>query len=62
MRSLCELRKRMIDMCCLQEVRWRGQGARMLGMKGRRYKLWWTGKGDGIGGVGVMVKELCGRW
>ena len=47
-------------MCCLQEVRWRGQGARMLGMKGRRYKIRWTGKGDGVGGVGVMVKEeLC---
>ena len=23
-----ELRKRMIDVCCLQEVRWRGHGAR----------------------------------
>ena len=34
-----EMRKRMIDVCCLQEVRWRGQSARMLGMKGRRYKL-----------------------
>ena len=33
---------------------------RMLGMKGRRYKLWWFGKGDGIGGVEGMVKEeLC---
>ena len=21
-------------------------GARMLGMTGRRYKLWWSGKGD----------------
>ena len=32
----------------------------MLRMKGRRYKLWWSGKGDGVGGVGVMVKdELC---
>ena len=32
----------------------------MLGMKGRRYKMWWSGKGDGVGGVGVMVKEeLC---
>ena len=47
-------------MCCLQEVRWRGQGTRMLGMKGRRYKLWCFGKGDRVGGVGVMVKEgLC---
>ena len=61
MGEVCEeLRKRMIDVCCLQEVRWRGQGARMQGMKGRRYKLQWSGKGDGVGGVGVMVKEqLC---
>ena len=29
----------------------------MLGMKGRRYKLWWSRNGDG---VGVVVKEeLC---
>ena len=29
----------------------------MLGMKGRRYKLWWSGKGDEVSGVGVM--ESC---
>ena len=29
----------------------------MLGIKGRRYKLWRSGKGDGVGGMGVMVKE-----
>ena len=40
-----ELRKRMMDVCCLQEVKWRGQGVRMLRMKGI-YKLWWSGKGD----------------
>ena len=34
-----ELRKRGMDVCCLQEVWWRGQGARFLGVKGRRYKL-----------------------
>ena len=55
-----ELRKRMIDKCCLQQVRWRGEGTKMLGMKGRRYKLQWSGKRDGVGGVGDMVKEeLC---
>ena len=51
-----EMRKRMIDECCLQEVRWRGQGARMLGMKGRRCKLRWSGRRDGVGIVGVMWK------
>ena len=47
----------MIDVCCLQEVICRGQCVRMLRMKGRRYRLWWSGIGDGVGGVGVMVKE-----
>ena len=49
-----ELRNRMLYVCCLQEVRWIGQGARMLRMKGRRYKMWWSGKWDG--GVGVIMK------
>ena len=34
-----ELRKRIIDVRCLQEMRWRGYGTRMLRMEGRRYKL-----------------------
>ena len=25
--------------------------------EGRRYKLWWSGKGNEVDGVGVMVKE-----
>ena len=35
-------------MCCLQLARWRGQGSRMLGMEGRRCKLWCSVKGDGL--------------
>ena len=59
--EVCEqLRKREVDMCCLQEVRWRGQEARLVGCRGRRYKLWWSGNNDGIGGAGILVKEeLC---
>ena len=52
-------------MCCLQEVRWSGQDARMLGMKGSRYRLKTT-KAPGpsevlleliatSGGVGIQV-------
>ena len=44
-------------MCCLQEVRWRECGARLIGVQGRRYKLWWSGNYEGHGGVGVLVKE-----
>ena len=55
-----ELRKRKVDVCCLQEVRWRGEGACFFGIKGRRYKPWWCGNDDKTGGVGILVKEeLC---
>ena len=59
--EICEeLRKRNVDVCCLQEVRWRGQGARFVGVKNRRYKLWWSGNEIGLGGVGILVKEeIC---
>ena len=59
--KLCEgMRKRRMNACCLQEVRWREQGVRFVGVKGRRYKLWWSGNSDGMEGVGVLVKEdLC---
>ena len=26
-------------------------------MIGGRYKLWWSGKGDGVGGMGGVMKE-----
>ena len=45
-----ELRKRRMDVCCLQEVRWGGQGVWLFGLKDRRYKLW-SGNSDGTGGV-----------
>ena len=32
----------------------------LAGVKGRRYKLCWSGNSDGMGDVGVLVKEqLC---
>ena len=59
--EVCEqLRKREVHMRCLQEVRWRGQGARFVGCRGRRYKLWWSGNNDEIERVEILVKqELC---
>ena len=34
-----ELRKRRVDVCCMQEVRWKGQGARFVNTLGQRRKL-----------------------
>ena len=61
-RSVCEeLRKRRVDVCCMQEVRWKGQGARFVNTAGRRYKLWWSGSDARFGGVGILVKEEISR-
>jgi hypothetical protein len=51
-----ELWRRRVDVCAVQKRRWKGEGTRFVGAKGRRYKLWWKGD-DGTGGVGMMVKE-----
>ena len=51
-----ELRKRKVDVCCIQEVRWKGQGARFVGTSGW-YKLWWSENNAGFRGVGILVKE-----
>ena len=55
-----ERRKRKVDVCCLQEVRWRGEGARFFGVTGRRCKLWWCGN-DKTRGVGILVIEELGK-
>ena len=56
-----ELRKRRVDVCCIQLVRWKGQGACFVGISGQRYKFWWSGNDAGFGGVGVLVKEEISR-
>ena len=47
-----KLRKRKVDVLCLQEERRKSQIARFVGFKGGRCKLWWSGN-DVIGGVGI---------
>ena len=52
-----ELWRGNLDLYCLQEVRWRGCGARLIGLQGRRYKLLCSRNQEGYGWVGVLVKE-----
>ena len=49
--------RRNIDICCLQEVRWRGAGTRTITDKDTQYKLFWIRNQEGNGGVGVMLAE-----
>ena len=46
------VKRRGLDLCCLQESRWKGGGAR--GMS--EYKCVWSGGKDGAGGVAVLMQ------
>ena len=51
------LERRRVDVCCVQEVRWRGASARFITGKERRYKFFWVGNSVGVGGVGILLAE-----
>ena len=48
---------RRIDVCCVQEIRWRGASARMITGKDTQYKMFWVGNYTGFGGVGILLAE-----
>ena len=51
------LRRRRVDVCCLQETRWKGGGTKLIKGDGKKYRFSWQGCGEGIGGVGVLLSE-----
>ena len=57
--KFCEvLWKRKVKVCCIQEIRWKGEGSRAL----QGYKLIWKGNSEGTAGDGVLVaSELVDR-
>ena len=56
--ELCQLlSRRKVDICCLQEVRYRNEGTRYFGEGSERYKLLWKGNNEGTNGVGILVKD-----
>ena len=42
------LKRRCVDICCVQEVKWKGEGARMIG---NGFKFLWSGSGKAVNGV-----------
>ena len=51
------LSRRKVDLCCVQETRYRGGHCRIITGKDSRYKLFWSGNSKGTAGVGVFVVE-----
>ena len=58
-----ELRKRRVDVRCMQEVKWKCQGAHFEGTSGRRYKLWWSENDAGSEGIerNKVKEEISGN-
>ena len=53
------LHRRKIDVCCVQETRWTGSDATLMGKGMSRYKIFWQGCKDGKAGVGLLMQD---RW
>jgi hypothetical protein len=51
------LSRRRVQICCVQESRWKGEGARTIGPDQARYKFFWKGRQEGLGGVGILIAE-----
>ena len=51
--------RRKVDVCCVQEVRWRGASARLIAGKNNKYKIYWVGNNLGLGDVEILV---AGKW
>jgi hypothetical protein len=51
------LRKRRVDVCCIQEARWKGMGTRLIGRHDAKYKIYWKGGKESTAGVAILVAE-----
>jgi len=51
--------RRHLDICCVQETRYKGGSSRSLGHDDDWYKFYWVGCEEGVSGVGVL---LAGKW
>ncbi|ESO11722.1 hypothetical protein HELRODRAFT_152575, partial [Helobdella robusta] len=50
------LERRRIDICCLQETRWKSNGVFHVSSK-KKYKLFWNGQKTAKNGVGIFVRK-----
>ena len=57
--KLLNVMKETVDICCVQESRWKGESAWKIAGRNYYYKFFWKGGDSGSGGVGVLV---AGKW
>ena len=48
---------RRVDLCCLQETRWKKDGVKQIVGKNSRYKMFWYEKDRGTGGAVLLAEE-----
>ena len=48
--------RRKIQICCIQETRWKGSSCKVIGDGNEKYKFFWSGEATGEAGVGILVK------
>ena len=51
------LARRRVDICCVQETQYKGEGGIVFGEGEEGYKFLWMGEKDKRGGVGILIKE-----
>lgn len=51
------LMRRKVNVGCVQEIRWKGEGAKMIKANSVKYKLYWKGGREGLGRVGILLSE-----
>ncbi|ESO12072.1 hypothetical protein HELRODRAFT_158482 [Helobdella robusta] len=51
------LERRRINICCLQEIRWKSNGVCHVNSDKEKYKLFWNGQKTAKNGVGIFVRE-----
>ncbi|ESN91897.1 hypothetical protein HELRODRAFT_181953 [Helobdella robusta] len=55
--EIAEMLERRIDICCLQETRWKSNGVCHVNSDKEKYKLFWNGQKTAKNGVGIFVRE-----
>ncbi|ESN94417.1 hypothetical protein HELRODRAFT_164256 [Helobdella robusta] len=55
------LERRRIDICCLQETRWKSNGVCHVNSDKEKYKLFWNGQKTAKNGVGIFVRKLLAQ-